>query len=47
MPEFDIGMDSPICACMLPKLWLMLVGRYPFSELGEASSREPRWSSPS
>lgn len=31
----------------LPKFWLMLVGRYPFSEFGEASSREVRWSSPS
>jgi len=29
------------------KLWLMLVGRYPFSEFGEDSSKEPRVSSPS
>jgi hypothetical protein len=29
-------------ACIPPKLWDMVVGRYPFSELGDASSNGPR-----
>ena len=46
MPGPDIGMLIDI-DWRLPKFWDMLVGRYPFSELGDASSSDPRPSSPS